>query len=340
MNWMTTNETILPLSTETGVTGICHLKRVWAKALVSHAAPMDNTEWQLDNALLDLLGVGLLNSFTYLHSNRPDFAEFEQWVANHHGGTVPLELVQQCNALLADAPLPVLPDIVADALSPEDLSFWETNGYLILRNAVSSEDCAAARAAIWQYLEMEENDPASWYLSTDKLQGIMAPLYRHPALDKNRQSPTIRRAFEQLWGHQNLIATTDKVSFNPPETTQYQYRGIGLHWDVSLVPPVPFGVQGLLYLTDTAAHQGAFTLVPGFHRHINNWLAQLPAGTNPRAVDLAPFNPQPIAANAGDFIIWHHALPHGASPNRGSSPRLVQYLYWYPAQQPLQNQWA
>lgn len=335
-----TNSESIPLCKEAGSLGVYHLKRLWAKTLAMRNNAESNAEWQKDNALLDLLGLGLLNTYNYLHTERPSFANFEQWVANHHGGSLPAALVRQCNALL-DGPTDfVATETVADVLTEQDRSFWETNGYVIVRGAVSAADCAAARAAIWAYLEMDENDPASWYRPTEKLQGIMLPLYRHPALDKNRQSPRIRRAFEQLWGHQQLIVTTDKVGFNPPETSTYRYRGIGLHWDVSLVPPVPFGVQGLLYLTDTAAHQGAFTLVPGFHRHLNNWLAQLPPGTNPRTVDLAPFHPQPIAANAGDFIIWHHALPHGASANHADKPRLVQYLYWYPAQQDMQQEWA
>lgn len=330
----------LPASSETGSLGVYHLKRLWARVLTSGTeAASDNSEWHWDSTLLDLLGVGLLNTFTYLLGERPSFAAFEQWVADRHGGSLPEQLVQQCNALWNDAVLHRASEKVPDTLTDEDLAFWETHGYVIVRNAVSADDCAAARAAIWEYLEMEENDPASWYRPNQKLQGIMLPLYRHPALDKNRQSPRIRRAFEQLWGKEQLIVTTDKVGFNPPETDTYRYRGVGLHWDVSLVPPVPFGVQGLLYLTDTKADQGAFTLVLGFHRNINNWLAQLPPGTNPRTVDLTPYNPQPIAAHAGDFIIWHHALPHSASPNRADTPRLVQYLYWYPVRQDTQQEW-
>ena len=40
----------------------------------------------------------------------------------------------------------------------------------------------------------------------------------------------------------------------------------------------------------------------------------------------------PIAAEAGDFVLWHHALPHSSSPNRGSYPRIVQYLNMYPVE--------
>jgi ectoine hydroxylase-related dioxygenase (phytanoyl-CoA dioxygenase family) len=131
----------------------------------------------------------------------------------------------------------------------------------------------------------------------------------------------------------------DKVGFNPPETASYKYRGIGLHWDVSLELPIPFGLQGILYLTDTAETQGAFTCVPGFHLQIEQWLKLLPQNIDPRSEDLHRLGSKPIAANAGDCIIWHHALPHGASPNRHHLPRFVQYLNYRPIDYKFQAAW-
>jgi Phytanoyl-CoA dioxygenase (PhyH) len=329
---------LLAESNETGFAGIYQLKRIWSKARLGVNGYED--EWQLDNTVLSLLGIGLLPTYSFLHEQQPDFTAFEKWVAAHHGGTVPVEIVQQCNALFTgDGKVEASPGEEA-VLSLEDLQFWEEYGYVIVRNAISPEDCATSRSAIWDFLGMDEKDPESWYKPTDVLQGIMVPLYRHPALDKNRASPRIRKAFEQLWGHNNLVVTTDKTGFNPPETDSFTFRGTGLHWDVSLAQPIPFGVQGILYLTDTVAEQGALTLVPGFHRTIGDWLLQLPEGTNPRNENLTKFNPVPIAANAGDFIIWHHALPHGSSPNRANTPRIVQYLYWQPPNYELQGEWV
>ena len=39
----------------------------------------------------------------------------------------------------------------------------------------------------------------------------------------------------------------------------------------------------------------------------------------------------PIAAGAGDLIIWRTALPHGHSPNTGERPRVAQYITMSPA---------
>jgi ectoine hydroxylase-related dioxygenase (phytanoyl-CoA dioxygenase family) len=116
----------------------------------------------------------------------------------------------------------------------------------------------------------------------------------------------------------------DQAGFNPPERPGWKFPGPHLHWDVSLAQPVPFGVQGILYLTDTPADQGAFTCVPGFHLRIEHWLLGLEHGTDPRSVDHSS-EAVPVSGDAGDLVIWHQALPHGSSPNRGTLPHRAVY---------------
>jgi len=140
-------------------------------------------------------------------------------------------------------------------------------------------------------------------------------------------------------GRTDLWCNTDRVSFNPPENEEWRFPGPRLHWDVSLDLPIPFGLQGLLYLSDTQRNQGAFTLVPGFHLKIESWINGLPPGSNPRTEDIYKLGPVPIAANAGDFIIWHQALPHGSSPNTSTRPRVVQYINYLPLDPGIREKW-
>jgi len=329
----------LAASTETGSTGIYHLKRLWSKLMAGQeTVNLYPDETRLDNMLLDILGIGLLPAYQFLHQQRPDFESFEQWIKANSNGHIAAETIERCNALFQNKTVQQQ-IITADVLTTEVIDFWEEHGFVIIKNAVTPEDCAAGRKAIMNYLKMDENDLASWYKENDTMQGIMVPLYRDVAIDKNRNSPKIRRAFEQLWKRTDLVVTTDKCGFNPPETASFKYRGIGLHWDVSLATPIPFGTQGILYLTDTAANQGALTVVPGFHKNIEKWLQQLPENADPRKTDFSSFGPKPIAANAGDFIIWNHKLPHGSSPNRAALPRIVQYINWYAAAEKAQDKW-
>ena len=39
---------------------------------------------------------------------------------------------------------------------------------------------------------------------------------------------------------------------------------------------LPMGLQGVLYLTDTSAENGAFVCIPGFHKRLGGWLQTLP----------------------------------------------------------------
>lgn len=320
---------------------IYHLKRLWSKLIYNDPINQFNpTEASLDNALMDILGLGYLPTYEFVFQHRPSFQEFENWVAAHHPRGIPTSIIDQCNALFnVTTPKQTITADTTLVLSADELLNWEEFGYVIVRNAITSEDCEATRKLIWNFLGMDENNPETWYQSQDSIQGIMVNLFSHPIIHKNRHSPRIRKAYEQIWGTSNLIVTADKVGFNPPQTPNYLYKGTGLHFDTSLATPIPFGTQGILYLTDTATNQGALTLVPSFHNSIHNWLQQLEPNKNPREENFSLFDPKPIAANAGDFIIWHHCLPHSASPNNATKPRLVQYINWYNPLVVKQTKW-
>ncbi len=167
----------------------------------------------------------------------------------------------------------------------------------------------------------------------------MLQYFQHPAFEANRHARRIHKAFAQLWGTADLWVTTDRVGFNVPERDGWPFPGPDLHWDVSLKTPIPFGTQGILYLTDTLPEQGALTLVPGFHRRADDWLASLPHGAAPRRQDLHALGAQPIGGRAGDLVIWHHALPHGSPPNRATRPRVVQYIAMYPSRSIAHDGW-
>ena len=108
---------------------------------------------------------------------------------------------------------------------------------------------------------------------------------------------------------------------------------------MTLAPPIRFGTQAILYLTDTAADHGAFSCVAGCHCWLDEWLKQVPAGENPREVARKEFEATPIAGRAGDLVIWHQALPHAATPNLGSFPRVVQYLNMFPSEFEVNATW-
>jgi ectoine hydroxylase-related dioxygenase (phytanoyl-CoA dioxygenase family) len=108
---------------------------------------------------------------------------------------------------------------------------------------------------------------------------------------------------------------------------------------MSLKKPLTYGLQGLFYLTECRENDGAFHCVPGFHNQIDEWLDELEPHENPREKALKMLQPKPITGDAGDFIIWHNALPHCATPNRGENPRMVQYLTYLPDDYNAAGEW-
>jgi hypothetical protein len=324
--------------------GVYQLKRAWARRRAERQGRLafDPAEFHRDRLVFDALGLGLEQTLQYLGHSAPTFDELECWIVATTGGA-PAIRIARINAAIAGSEYP--PEIDAQlaqidasepALSADDLAFWDEHGYVILNDAVASDTREAATRAILYHLGAHLDDPESWY---GRNHSIMVQYFQNPAFDANRRSTRIHKAFAQLWGTADLWVTTDRVGFNMPERAGWLFPGPDLHWDVSLVQPMPLGMHGILYLIDTEPEQGAFTCVPGFHRRIADWLASLPAGADPRTQDLHALGSKPIAGRAGDLVIWHDALPHGASPNRGRMPRIVQYITMYPTAPEIQTRW-
>lgn len=301
------------------------LQRLWERASNPgfQADPDDSANrWQEEVRVLHSLGIAMEAALQFLYFQKPDRDGFQRWL--------------QENKKADDDAAGAHAD---DALSADDLAFWDEHGYVVVKNAVSQKQCADAREAIWEYLQARPDDAQSWYNAHDGKMGLMLRFFDHPALDSNRQSARIRSAYRQLYGTDAIFKSIDKVSFNPPEHAGFHFMGSALHWDVSMVLPISFRLQGLLYLTDCGAADGAFHCVPGFHRRIGDWLDSLPAGADPRKLALQTLQAEPVPANAGDFVIWHQALPHCATANRGSFPRMVQYLTYLPEADETPKAW-
>lgn len=330
-------------SLEKGSLGVCHMKRYWQKHQARKKGLLKGNalqnEWRLDNVLLAVLSLGLEQTTKYLYTENNLFEEFEQWVLHTNNGTLDQDKIVTFNTYFTNKDATFV-ETDSNILTAADMDFWNEHGYIIVKNAVSKEDCEATIAAICEHICIDRYDPKTWYENPHpSRQGIMVQLFQHDMLTKNRQSTKIRAAYEQLWQRKDLWMNTDRVGFNPPETDDWKFPGPKLHWDVSLKQPIPFGLQGILYLADTAANQGAFTLVPGFQHKVSNWLDSLPKNTIARNENIYALGAIPIVANAGDFIIWHHALPHGSSENTSSEPRFVQYMNLEPLDSEMQDEW-
>ena len=317
------------------------LHDLWA-GVTGRAAPGEDRAVPV-RLLLDTLGLGSEQTMTHLGRERPDWDAFVAWVAATAGPPDP-DRVARWHAWLDGAPVPRAEaerQAAVTAADPvfaaDDLAAWDRDGVVVLRGAITRDEAAAIAEHLWATIGADPDDPSTW--SGRRQNGIMVQRFQHPSMDVPRRSGRVAKGFAQLYGHADLIASTDRLSFNPPVRPAFAFPGPHLHWDASLAPPMPFTAQGILYLTDTTTDQGALQVVPGFHHRLaDGWLETLD-GTDPRAVDLSA-EAVTVPAGAGDLVIWREEIPHGASANRSDRPRLAQYLTHHPMRWPADRPWV
>lgn len=219
-------------------------------------------------------------------------------------------------------------------LSQNDFDFWNQNGYIVVRNAVPREYCQPVEQATWEFLKRAPNIPETWY---NELEGrasgtILSQMHHHQSQWNLRQLPRLHAIFSALKGTEKLWVSIDQTGFNPPACDQWTYHErYNVHWDMELKPPFHYYLQGLVYLTDTTADQGAFQCVPGFHHQLESWLQSLPEEEHPERYSPPELVPQRIPENAGDLVIWQSGLPHGSSPNQAQKPRIVCFVNMFPS---------
>ncbi len=225
-------------------------------------------------------------------------------------------------------------------LSPDDLRHFDEWGYVVVPNAVPKVQCDAVIAALWEFLGMNPDDPEDWYRPPLK-PGGMVEIYQHQALWDNRQCPTLYQAFTELLGEEKLWVSIDRANFKPPmhpAHPEYDFQGF-THWDADTsVRPLPRRrVQGVVYLSDTAADQGGFQCVPDIYHDLDAYLARQPADRNPKHPDLTGYTVKPIPGKTGDLLIWNVLLPHGNGHNTSDRFRYAQFISMFPAPQPPHN---
>lgn len=323
--------------------GIPYLFRYWQRVIAAGTEQRNDTgEWDLDCTLLAGLNLNVLETARFLNpGDRPSFEEFENWIIASNGGAMDEAELSRLRRALAGDPVESAVGSLGgiEGLTQQELAFWDEHGYVVMHDAVDPAHRDAAAAAIYEFLDASPSNPDSWYSRKFGV-SIWVPLLRHSAFLANRRSPRLIKAFSQLWGREDLWATVDQGGLNPPERDDWKFPGPHIHWDVTIAPPHHFGVQGILYLSDTPAEQGAFSCIPGFHRRLDEWLRALPAGANPHDALRREPDFVPIAGKAGDLIIWHHLLPHGSSPNRGKLPRVAQYISLRPTRWEYTPEWV
>lgn len=235
----------------------------------------------------------------------------------------------------------------------DDLKFFDDNGYIVLRNAVSREDCDAVVADIWQFLGFNpKKDGIDACYNAPLNSNALVEMYHSQAQWNNRCSPRIYNAFCELWRRDDLWVSLDRVGVKLPSVDKHpHYRNKGFtHWDFDITDDAeyfPTQFQGALALVDTDPSMGGFHCYPGMHKYLKQWMKESDIKIEDSAVKRFYSSGFPIKVpdfettlrhkkhdvvemKAGDLVIWRGELAHGNGENLSPRPRVAQYITMHP----------
>lgn len=204
-------------------------------------------------------------------------------------------------------------------------------GWLVVPDVVPQELCERSAAALCEFIGVDPNDSATWRNYVTQGHGII-PLHHHQALWDVRQLPQLHDVFEAVYQTKKLWVTFDRGSFKVPSS--YHESGFRMdapHWDGDPRTAEAMAVQGLVYLTDTPAEQGAFAMVPDLYRTLPEWLATPRTDDEVRRPDVSGYPLVPVGGAQGSLVLWHRKMPHTSLANNSDRPRLAQYVTMTPA---------
>ena len=237
-------------------------------------------------------------------------------------------------------------------LSPEDFAFWQTYGYVVVREAIPSAAAVALLDFAWEFQGLDPDDSESWYAERPFRSDLDRELhvygfveaYHSQLIWNSRQTQRVYDAFVDVWDCEQLWVTLDRLNLNPPNVRNRDRKliaptdtgfDIELHWDVDSTRSVQQQrVQGIIALNDTEHELGGFQCSPELFRDFDRWKLGQPADRDPIRPSVS-WDEYPVVRpqlHAGDLLLWNGMLAHGVARNTSDKGvRAVQYVSMMPA---------
>ncbi len=211
-----------------------------------------------------------------------------------------------------------------------DVEHLSEQGYVVVEGVVPEAQTKAVVELLCNYLDVppDRSVPGFKRRAGEVRNGIV-PLHQHQALWDTRQSPLVHEAFARVYANRKLWVTVDRASYKPKLSARAGAKPgdpNALHVDQPVLKTSKFSVQGVLYLTDTPADQGAWECVPAMYREIK-------AGTRTsfdRNTSFDGYEVLRVPARAGSLVIWDGRTPHSSGHNWRDVPRFAQYISMHP----------
>lgn len=195
-------------------------------------------------------------------------------------------------------------DAVDVAIVEADMAALERDGYVILENLLSDEDCERIRSAATALLGLTGRNT----FEGERTQRVYSLLEKTRDFDRLVDHPRVLALLDRLLMPNYLLSQMQVINILPGESAQL------MHYDDSFYPlprPRPALSAATIWAIDAFTEtNGATAVIPGSHR----WDDREPASTDTAV---------PATMSAGSCVFFLGTLWHGGGENRSDKARLA-----------------
>lgn len=220
------------------------------------------------------------------------------------------------------------------SITDDQSAFFEENGYILLKQAVSKDCADAASRAIWNELNMDAHRPDTWA-------GVAAfHVTSHPdvrlcvAADLSQVVDKLSGEANPGWSPPNQCLLVNTFPSEGPWRPNPPHIDHALAADNFDVFPRPMRLATLIYLGNVTEHAGGTVVWPGSHKQIQRLYDSDPIKYKKMAVLNRSIRERPLGepievlADAGDVLLYHYLTAHAGSANTSAIPRFAIAYKW------------
>jgi hypothetical protein len=233
-------------------------------------------------------------------------------------------------------------------LTQEEIDlFWE-QGYIVVRGALTPDEVKHFARLIVDLLPRDLNLPDHWGSFSGRIKPFYTPgnqTFDGPEFIPLWQNPKLYAAMTQLVRYSKLRMRDGSIGITlRNDAPADEELSQPLHLDAAvpgetdnfLFTEEEVEVGGCYYLTDVEPDGGGVRVVPGGHRMVEAEARAVPNGRqlHNRWNNIEHMKTVDVPGRAGDFVVMHHLMPHGASHNHRSTTRLAFFFRYSRVDQP------
>ncbi|KAK4958273.1 hypothetical protein LTR10_004699 [Elasticomyces elasticus] len=235
----------------------------------------------------------------------------------------------------------------------------EQNGYVVIPNVIPQVSCDAFVESSLEWLEgfphgFKRDDRNTW--DEEHLPfGQKGGLYNRYSVNheafvwKIRTEPGILKAFEEVWGTDDLIASFDGFNVSLPvnaKTGRSDIKTTNIDQNPRKIDRFEL-YQGIANMAPNGPSDGGLVVLAGSHRHHEKHFGQIGGfrphqdqGINENGYDYTAEDADwyraqgceevKICANAGDLILWDSRTIHWNASPVGDQIRYITYVCYCP----------